>query len=66
MLLHRDAGTGALEVHKLLLRGSQADAERESAIAARIQHLGIAPPLGAGTDSATGRPTAPRTCAAPR
>lgn len=56
VLLHKDAGTGALLVHKLLLRGSQADAEHESAIAARIQHLGIAPPLGAGTDSATGRP----------
>jgi hypothetical protein len=56
VVLHKDAETGALEVHKVLLRGSQAEAERESAIALRLQHLRIAPPLGAGIDPTTGRP----------
>lgn len=56
LLLHRDAATGAREVHKLLLRGSPLDADREHAVARLLDGLGVVEPLGAGTHPATGRP----------
>lgn len=56
LLLHRDAATGAREVHKLLLRGSPLDAEREDRIARSLAGLDVIEALGAGLHAATGRP----------
>ncbi len=55
VFVRRDAATGQLEVHKLLLRGSPDEAAREHAMARRAPG-GVAPPLGADVDAATGRP----------
>jgi hypothetical protein len=51
-----DAETGTEEVHKILLRGSLADAERELDVAAQLHGLDVVDYLGAGSDPTTGRP----------
>lgn len=58
LVVTTDPASGRAELCKLFLRGSLADAEREAALGARVQALGVAVAevLGAGTDPVTGRP----------
>lgn len=56
LLLHRDPASAQLEVHKLWLRGSPLDAERECAFGQRLRSLDVVEHLGAGVHAATGRP----------
>lgn len=51
-----DAASGARVVTKVLVRGSQADAEREVAMGRLAGHLGVVQYLGAGTDGPSARP----------
>lgn len=51
-----DAATGAQVVTKVLVRGSQADAEREFAMGRLCAHLPAVQYLGAGTDGPSARP----------
>ncbi|HLQ36489.1 MAG TPA: lipopolysaccharide kinase InaA family protein, partial [Planctomycetota bacterium] len=51
-----DPATGRTELRKILMRGSQADAQREVAIAARLRHLPVVRHLGAELDPVTNRP----------
>lgn len=48
--------TGVVELRKLFERGSLADAEREVAVAAWLQHLDVVQYLGAEFDPVTSRP----------
>ncbi len=61
LYLTRDAAAGGLVVHKLLLQGSLADAEREVRLGAMVADLDVVASTSAATDPHSGRPvlTAP-------
>ncbi|MGE3174982.1 MAG: hypothetical protein AB7O97_20305 [Planctomycetota bacterium] len=56
VLRRGDPRSGTAEVHKLLLRGSELDAQREFDIGARLADLDVVEHLGAGLHQATGHP----------
>ncbi len=56
LLLHRHPASGGLEVHKLWLRGSPTDAEREFLLGRRLRGLDVVEYLFSGMHAATSRP----------